>query len=149
MDAARGGRQDPRTLMGIDSRRVRVLIVDDSPVFRRSAHELLEHRGYQVAAEGERATAAVEAVERLTPDAALIDIGLPHPDGATLACHLSVAHPAVAVLLTSADQDVDEDWLLRRTGARGFVAKSELGEVQLSDYWPAPGAVPPEAESGC
>jgi DNA-binding NarL/FixJ family response regulator len=123
---------------GNHSRRVRVLIVDDSLVFRRVARELLEHRGYCVAGEAGCAKAALEEVERLAPDAALIDTGLPHPDGIALACHISVAHPAVAVLLTSADPAPETEPLLIRTGARGFVPKSELGRIELADYWPAP-----------
>ncbi|HEY2159831.1 MAG TPA: response regulator [Solirubrobacteraceae bacterium] len=118
--------------------RGRVLIVDNSPVFRGVARELLEHRGYLVAEEADSAKAAVEAVERRAPDAALIDTNLPHPDGIALACHISVAHPAVAVLLVSDDPAPDIEGLLMRTGARGFVTKSELARVELGDYWPEP-----------
>jgi DNA-binding NarL/FixJ family response regulator len=148
MDAGFVGGHDPHAVWGIGSRRVRVLIVDDSPLFRHVARRLLDRRGYRVAGEADCVTEAVDAVERLAPDAALIDIGLPDPGGVALACHLSVAHPAIAVLLTSADTDVDEDWLLTRTGARGFVAKAELARARLTDYWPAPQPGPPAALSG-
>ena len=146
MDAGFATGHDPLVVRDINFRRVRVLIVDDSLVFRRCARELLECRGYHVAGEADCATAAIEATERLAPEAALVDIGLPHPDGVALACHLRIAYPAVAVLLMSADPDVDPDWLLRRTGARGFVAKSELGVADLIDYWPAPKAAGTEAD---
>jgi PleD family two-component response regulator len=61
----------------------RVLIVDDAPVFRQVARELLERRGYTVVGEAGSAASAVDAVEWLAPDAVLLDVGCPIAAGSS------------------------------------------------------------------
>ncbi len=57
------------------------MIVDDQPVFRQVARELLEIRGYAVVAEASCAAEALAAVERLAPDAGLLDVRLGEESG--------------------------------------------------------------------
>ena len=52
----------------------RVLIVDDQPIFRQAARDLLEARGYSVVAEAECLASALEALGRAVPDAVLLDV---------------------------------------------------------------------------
>jgi DNA-binding NarL/FixJ family response regulator len=114
---------------------VRVLIVDDSARFRSVARELLERRGYAVVGEADSASAAIRAVEVLAPDAALVDLELPDAPGSELASYLAVRHPAVMVLLTSADGDLDANALVEQTQAAGFAPKCELARVHLGQFW--------------
>ena len=118
---------------------LRVLIVDDSPIFRDVAAELLEQRGYIVAGEAGTAAEALDAVDRLRPDAILLDTMLPDGDGADVARSLSISHPEVAVLLVSAMAEADVKSPLSAGCIRGFVTKSELARVELGRYWPAAG----------
>lgn len=115
---------------------LRVLIVDDSRPFRRVARELLEHRGYVVAAEASSASSAIRAVEACRPDAALVDIGLPDANGAELAAFLAARYPAIRVLLTSADPRLDGEKLVEQTHAAGFAPKSQLAKLDLETFWP-------------
>jgi CheY-like chemotaxis protein len=117
---------------------LRVLIVDDSAPFRRAARELLHRRGYIVVGEADTAAGARDAVERVTPDALLIDVGLPDGCGFELAAALTRAQPNLAVLLMSADDPPAETERVRASGARGFVLKSCLAAVPLERFWPAP-----------
>jgi two-component system nitrate/nitrite response regulator NarL len=57
------------------------VIVDDQPVFRQVARELLEIRDYAVVAEASCAAQALAAVERLAPDAGLLDVRLGEESG--------------------------------------------------------------------
>lgn len=118
--------------------RVRVLIVDDSDAFRNAARELLEHRGYVVAGEAGSVREAIAVAAARTPDAALVDIGLPDAPGTDLATFLPVHHPGLAVLLTSAEAGYDPKALVLQSGAAGFVLKRELGQVDLGAFWPFP-----------
>jgi CheY-like chemotaxis protein len=118
------------------SRAVRVLIVDDSDAFRETARELLEHRGYVVAGQAGSVREAIAVAAARTPDAALVDIGLPDAPGTDLATFLRVHHPGLAVLLTSADAGYDPKALVEQSGAAGFVLKRQLGEVDLGVFWP-------------
>ena len=113
----------------------RVLIVDDSPVFREAVRELLELRGYTVAGEADSARSAIDAVARLAPDAVLADVRLPDGDGFALAAALTRAHPELAVLLASADRVAPSPERVQASGARGFVLKSRLAATDLTQFW--------------
>ena len=117
---------------------LRVLIVDDSAPFRRAARELLHRRGYVVVGEAGTAAAARDAVERLAPDALLIDVGLPDGCGFELAAALMRAQPTLAVLLMSASDPPAGEERLRASGAQGLVLKSSLASAQLERFWCTP-----------
>ena len=117
---------------------LRVLIVDDAAPFRRAARELLHRRGYVVVGEAGTAAAARDAVERLAPDALLIDVGLPDGCGFELAAALMRAQPTLAVLLMSASDPPAGEERLRASGAQGLVLKSSLASAQLEQFWCTP-----------
>ena len=119
---------------------VRVLIVDDQPSFRRLARELLERRGYSVVGEADSASAAVEAAERLAPDAVLLDVRLGDGSGFEVSDALTRASPAPAVLLVSNNDYCDCHSLVKGSGARGFVLKSRLAATDLAEFWRTPAA---------
>lgn len=116
---------------------IRVLIVDDSQAFRTLASELLERRGYLVAGEADCAASTMVLTETLELDAVLIDIGLPDLDGFELAALLRHYRPGLAVLLTSANYDDRFYADAEASGARGFVPKDQLAQVELDCFWPA------------
>lgn len=120
---------------GHSPRRVRVLIVDDASAFRLAIRDLLERRGHQVVGEADSAATAIDLVDRLAPDAVLLDVHLPDGCGFEVAARLRENHDDLAVLLTSGDSDIS---LLARAAASratGFVPKSELGRVDLRRFW--------------
>jgi CheY-like chemotaxis protein len=117
---------------------VRVLIVDDSAPFRRAARELLRRRGYVVVGEAASAAGAIEAAERLEPDAVLLDVHLPDGCGFELSDLLTQARPGLAVLLSSADDPADCEVRVKACGARGFVPKCCLAATPLERFWRAP-----------
>jgi DNA-binding NarL/FixJ family response regulator len=113
----------------------RVVIVDDHAPFRRTIAILLAARGYDVVAEASCAATAVDAVERHAADAVLMDVGLRDDDAFAVCRLLTRSRPELAVLLTSADGRHDAQ-RIRRSGARGFVRKSRLHQIDLGKYWP-------------
>lgn len=115
---------------------VRVLIVDDAPIFREVARELLERRGYTVVGEADSAASAIDASARLRPDAVLVDIQLPDDDGFALSAALTGEDPEMAVLLVSADRVPPTPARVQASGARGFVLKSRLAITDLEQFWP-------------
>jgi CheY-like chemotaxis protein len=117
---------------------VRVVIVDDSAPFRRAARELLHRRGYLVVGEAGSAATARDAVERLLPDALLVDVGLPDGCGFELAAALTRSHPNLAVLIMSASDQPAGEERLDASGARGFVLKSCLAAAPLERFWRTP-----------
>jgi PAS domain S-box-containing protein len=89
----------------------RVLVVDDSTDAADSLAMLLEIEGHQVST-AYSAAAALETAERLQPDIAFIDIGLPQMDGYEVARRLRASDRCRAiklVALTGYGQPADRD----------------------------------------
>jgi CheY-like chemotaxis protein/anti-sigma regulatory factor (Ser/Thr protein kinase) len=70
-----------------DVRRRRILIVEDNDDAREVLRRLLEHAGHEVH-EAVDGPSGVETAERVRPDVALIDLGLPRLDGYEVARRL-------------------------------------------------------------
>jgi DNA-binding NarL/FixJ family response regulator len=115
---------------------VKILIVDDDPSFRSSAHLLLAMRGYEVVGEADCGNEGLALASVTRPDAVLLDVNLPDSDGLTVAARL-IAAGGARVLLTSSDPTVAPDRLIRDSGAVGFVAKEDLAEAALDRYFRA------------
>ena len=110
-----------------------VLIVDDHPSFRATARVLLESEGYTVVGEAPDGHSALAAAGALEPDVVLLDINLPDIDGFAVASRLAEASGGgPVVVLTSSRDSSDFGPLVARSGARGFVAKSELSGSTLA-----------------
>lgn len=117
----------------------RILVVDDSESFRRTAARLLAARGLEVlpaACDGEAALAAVSAE---CPDGILLDINLPGRDGFAVAALIASACAATTIVLTSSDFDHVPGTLLRSCGAAAFVPKINLATTDLETLFARPG----------
>jgi DNA-binding NarL/FixJ family response regulator len=108
-----------------------VLIVDDHPSFRSSAHMLLEAEGFDVIGESPDGESALEAVTALRPDVVLLDVQLPGIDGFEVTRRLRANGDAPAVILVSSRDRGDYGALAEESGALGFVAKGELSGAAL------------------
>jgi DNA-binding NarL/FixJ family response regulator len=117
---------------------VSVLIVDDTAACRCVVGELLERRGYRIAGEAESAAVALDLVERVTPDAVLLDVHLPDANGFEVALRLTNSRPTLTVLMTSVHAERSFYARAQASGARGFVPKGQLAQVDLAEFWPAP-----------
>jgi DNA-binding NarL/FixJ family response regulator len=131
------------------TRPVRVLTVDDQPLFRDAARAVISATpGFQPLAEVTSGEDALALLDRLRPDLVLLDVSLPGIDGLETCRRLTAGRNAPVVVLISADDDP----LLRDTapdyGAAGFVAKQSLRPGILRALWdrhgnPAAAITPP------
>jgi len=103
-----------------------VLIVDDNARFRVRARRWLEAEGYTVAGEAADGASALEAVRRRRPEVVLLDVRLPDMSGLAVAERITREPDAPAVVLTSTQDAADLGDRVERSGASGFVPKSEL-----------------------
>lgn len=112
----------------------RILIVDDDARFRTLARALLEAAGYAVVAEAADAAAALTAVRREAPDAALVDVQLPDVDGLALARALAESNDGLRIILTSTDPALVPAAVLADSRASAFVPKDKLAITDLAPW---------------
>jgi CheY-like chemotaxis protein len=103
-----------------------VLVVDDNPGFRARARRWLQDGGFTVVAEAGDGAGALEAVRTHRPDIVLLDVHLPDSSGLDVAEQLVAEPDAPAIVLTSTRDESDFGDRVRRSGACGFLPKTEL-----------------------
>ncbi|MBL7494800.1 response regulator transcription factor [Frankia sp. CNm7] len=103
---------------------MRVLVVDDHPLFREGLTIAVETMpDVEVVGEAGDGDAAVEAVGRLAPDVVMMDLHMPGTNGIDATRRIVAEHPDVSVLvLTMLDGD-DSVFAAMRAGARGYLLK--------------------------
>ena len=112
---------------------VGVLVVDDSPVFRRGMGRAVRvHGGMQLVGEADGGEAALAAIQRLRPDVVLLDLRMPDIDGLEVLYRLRDLDPppACRVLIVSASLDEGLEHAARAAGAVGCVSK-ELARADI------------------
>ena len=110
-----------------------VLIVDDHPTFRATARMLLEAEGYDVIGEAPDGKTGISQAGSLHPDLVLLDVNLPDLDGFDVAARITGEVGAPAVVMTSSRDPSDFGPLVRRSGAKGFIAKGDLSGDAIAD----------------
>jgi DNA-binding NarL/FixJ family response regulator len=104
--------------------RLRILLVDDHGLVREALRALLETES-EIEIVGEAATCAeaLDAVDRLKPTVAVIDIGLPDRSGIELAAELKARKSTTRVLMFTAHATKEHVRAALRAGALGYVLK--------------------------
>ena len=111
---------------------VRVVIAEDEAIVRLDLKETLEEEGYEVVGETGRGDEAVELVDRLKPDLAILDIKMPGKDGLEAAREIAGPRKAAVLILTAFSQrDLIEQ--ARDAGALAYLVKP----FQKSELLPA------------
>ena len=101
---------------------IRVLLVDDSAMARRSTRRILESAGYDVV-EADDGLAALERFAIDKPDVVLLDLVMKGMYGLDVLAKLVELDPAVRVLVMSADVQTSSRDLVKDAGAAGFINK--------------------------
>ncbi|HZO35596.1 MAG TPA: response regulator transcription factor [Solirubrobacteraceae bacterium] len=102
----------------------RLIIVDDHEALREGLELLLTHGGDDVVGVAGNVAAALDLVEVVDPDVAIVDIRLPDGSGIALARELLQRHPELGVILYTGDSDPDLLYEGLDSGARGYALKA-------------------------
>ena len=78
---------------------IKVLLVDDDPLVRRSLRMILELHDISVVGEATNGEDAVEAVLKLKPSMVLMDVNMPKMDGIQAARLIKSKFPAIHVII--------------------------------------------------
>ncbi len=102
----------------------RTVVVDDHPLFRQAARDLIESSGaFQVVAETASGREAVDLTLALSPDLLLLDVRLGDMDGIHALRHLREARADTRVAIITASRDPADLQSALRAGADGYLMK--------------------------
>jgi DNA-binding NarL/FixJ family response regulator len=106
---------------------IRVLIVDDHPLFRAGVAAILDDSpGFDVVGQAGTGHEGIEAWRRLVPDVALVDLQLPDMEGTRVIALIRAHTPAARVIvLTTYGGDGNARRALA-AGANGYLLKTSL-----------------------
>src|SRR3954453_3378577 len=106
----------------------RILIVDDHPLTRDALAALLKQNGFDVVGQAGGGEEAIGLARELMPDLVLLDLSMPDMDGLTALPKLREAAPSTEVVVLTASEDEDNLLGAIRSGAAGYLLKSEPPE---------------------
>jgi hypothetical protein len=108
-----------------------ILIADDHEIVRSGVRNLIESGGYACCGEASNGREAVKMAEELQPDVVIVDVTMPELNGIEAAKQVLKLCPESKVLIFTvhdAEQVVVE---IFRTGAHGYILKSDAGRQLL------------------
>ncbi len=106
------------------SNAIRVLVVDDHPLFLDGVvHSLSANSEINVVGVAKNSGEAIRMTASLLPDILLIDITLPDVDGIETTRNISVTYPVVKVIILTASEDEDDLMRALKAGASGYIVK--------------------------
>lgn len=111
---------------------LRVMVVDDHPLWRDAVERDLSADGLDVvavAADGRQALARFPAAR---PDVVVLDLQIPPPDGVQVTAEIVRRDPSVRVLVLSASGEQADVLAAVKAGATGYLVKSASREELLS-----------------
>jgi two-component system response regulator NreC len=108
---------------------IRILLADDHKIVRQGLRSLLlQKEGFEVVGEAENGQEAARLAEKLCPDVAILDVGMPILNGIDATREILRVSPRTrTILLTMHD---DDGFVLKslRAGVRGYLLKARAAE---------------------
>ena len=111
---------------------MKILLVDDHPLFLDGLKNLLSGRGLQVVGTACNGLEALEKARTLHPEVILMDIQMPVCDGLTATRLISAELPAIKIVMLTMSGDDDDLFEAIRSGSYGYLIKTEDTEVFFS-----------------
>lgn len=106
---------------------IRVLLADDDEAYLASLRELIEsQRHLSIVGTATNGLTAIELVDELAPDAAVLDLHMPLLDGVSTVARLRRDHPSMCLIALTGDEAPALHSAARESGADDVLLKSEL-----------------------
>jgi two-component system, NarL family, response regulator LiaR len=109
--------------------KIRIVIADDHAVVREGTRTLLERESdMQVIGEARDGEEAVNLIEALKPDVAILDISMPRLSGIEVTRRVKSTLPSLAVLILTVYDNDEYVFALLEAGAAGYLLKDVPGK---------------------
>ncbi|TWV32976.1 response regulator transcription factor [Streptomyces misionensis] len=109
---------------------IRVMVVDDHPMWRDAVARDLTESGFEVVATAGDGEQAVRRARAAAPDVLVLDLNLPAKPGVQVCKELVAHNPALRVLVLSASGEHADVLEAVKSGATGYLLKSaSTGEL--------------------
>ncbi|HEY3184960.1 MAG TPA: response regulator transcription factor [Gaiellaceae bacterium] len=106
---------------------INVLLADDDELFLSSLRALIDGQPeLSVVAAASNGLEAIELVDQLGPDAAVVDLHMPLVDGVTAVARMRRDHPAMCLIALTGDGDRELHRAVREAGADAVLEKGEM-----------------------
>lgn len=103
---------------------IKVMVVDDHPMWREGVARDLTEAGYEVVAAVGEVAQAIRVGSSLKPEVVVLDLQLPDGSGVDVIRGLLKAHPQARILVLSASAEQQDVLEAVKAGALGYLVKS-------------------------
>ena len=111
---------------------IRVMVVDDHPMWRDAVERDLTDAGLDVVAVAATGREALARFPAARPQVVVLDLQIPEPDGVRVTAGMVAQDPSVRVLILSASADQGDVLAAMKAGATGYLVKSASREELLA-----------------
>src|SRR5579863_5512966 len=133
MTPAQAGRHLLEVEDSMATESIRVMLIDEHPLFRQGCRYALEQAGdCVIVAEASESRNGLELAKQHTPDVVLIDALLSTNDALELARQLRHMSPRMAIIMLTAFEDEEQLFQSMKLGAAAYLLKN-LAAEQLLD----------------
>jgi DNA-binding NarL/FixJ family response regulator len=110
---------------------VRILIVDDSEIFREGLRTLIEAEDHwKITGEAADGLEAIQKARQLRPDLVIMDLSMPRMAGMQAACEILKEFPTVPILLLTLHFTGQLAEEAREAGIRATVSKTDMRHLE-------------------
>lgn len=110
---------------------VRVMVVDDHPMWRDGVARDLSEAGHDVVATAADGGEALNRARAARPEVLVLDLNIPEPDGVAVTAQAVRDVPGLRVLVLSASGEQDDVLEAVKAGATGYLLKSASKEALI------------------
>ncbi|HET8561303.1 MAG TPA: response regulator transcription factor [Marmoricola sp.] len=103
---------------------MRVMVVDDHPMWREGVARDLTEAGLEVVATASNGAEALRRFPAARPDVVVLDLQIPEPNGVAVTASVVAQDPDVRVLILSASGEQQDVLEAVKAGATGYLVKS-------------------------
>ena len=103
---------------------MKVLLVDDHPLFLDGLKNMLASRGIEVVGKARDGFAALEKARSLSPDLILMDINMPRCDGVSATRLIKAERPEIRIVMLTMSAENEDLFAAIRSGACGYLLKT-------------------------